>query len=326
MSKRRIGSFLASLLLLAAAVLVIRNVQLIQDGVSYYQYSPDTTMATFAAETGMNDYGKFLFYASHPSLSDASSFNQQCGTPEQATAILGCYNGQRIYIYDITDPRLAGIRPTTAAHEMLHAAYIRLDNKERQYVDRLLEVEYDALKDREDLADRMSFYDRTQPGDHANELHSIIGTEVAELSTELEQHYSRYFADRSKVVAQHNRYRSVFDELRTRSDALKQRIDQMKNQVEGLKNTYETRAALVQSNIAAFNDRAKRGDFESQAEFTRERQILLSETAALDSLRFEINKSINDYNTLVAELNEIAIETNALNRSMDSNIGPAPSL
>ncbi len=325
MFKKRIGSIITLALLLVIGTAAILNLQHIRDTVQYYQYTPDSAVAQLALDSGMNDRGKFLFYASHPALSDADSFNKECGPPEEFAAILGCYTGLNIYIYDITDPRLAGIRPTTAAHEMLHAAYERLGEKERQRVDTLLEAEYNKLKDNEELASKMSFYERAQPGQRLNELHSIIGTEIGQLSSELERYYSQYFSDRTKVVAQHDQYRLVFDTLKTRANILNGQIDRLKGQIEQSRTAYETRARALDAKVAVFNDRADRGDFEDQAGFTRERQVLLAETAQLDRLRIEINANVDEYNKLVAELSSIATETNTLNRSM-SSVEPTPSL
>lgn len=327
MSKKRIGgSLLATILLLATFVIAAVNVQYIQDTVQYYQYQPNAVMASFVSDSGMNDRGKFLLYASQPSLNDAESFNQRCDNTEKTAAILGCYDGQRIYIYDITDSRLAGIRPTTAAHEMLHAAYKRLGESDRQKVNALLEAEYNKLKDDKDLADRMAFYARTQPGDRDNELHSIVGTEIASVGAELETYYERYFSDRSKVIAQHERYRSVFDELSTRADTLNNRINQLEEEVKSQRATYTAEADAVQTEIATFNERANQGDFANQAAFAQERQILLAKFAYLENLRANLISVISEHNTLIAELNAIAIETDMLNRSIDSNVTPAPSL
>ncbi len=77
-------------------------------------------------------------------------------------AILGCYVTQRIYIYDVKDAKLDGIREVTAAHEMLHAAYERMSSSEQTKVNALLEVEYEKLRNDKDLAERMAFYARTE--------------------------------------------------------------------------------------------------------------------------------------------------------------------
>ncbi len=325
--RRRIGSLLATLVVAGVAVAAIYNAQFLRDTVYYYQYSPEETVASFVTTTGMSEYGKFLFYASQPVLQDAESFNQKCSTHnEKNTAVLGCYDGQTIYIYDITDPRLSGIRPTTAAHEMLHAAYKRLSSKERQRIDGLLEAEYEKLKDDQELSDRMAFYAVTQPGDRANELHSIIGTEVAVIGVELEEHYKRYFSDRSKVIAQHQQYRALFMELKNRAEVLIAEIDALGRVIQNKRAAYDAEASALQAAIADFNQRARQGEFESQAAFSAARAALMSRSVALEAVRTDINASIIRHDALIDELNGITVETNALNRSLDSNLAPVPSV
>ncbi len=323
---KKIGSLFFTTIVLIGAVGVVLQAQLIRDTFLYYQYEPSETIASFVEQTGMSDYGKFMFYASHPSLETAESFNEHCDKREHSAAVLGCYDGQNIFIYNITDPKLEGIRPTTAAHEMLHAGYKRLSADEKKKVDALVEAEFEKLKDNVELAGRMEFYSRTQPGDQDNELHSIIGTEIEVVGTELEEYYGKYFSDRSKVVAQHKKYNALFEELRLRAEALTSEIDQIASNLEKMKASYESQAGTLQSDIASFNRRASQGEFESQSEFNRERQSLVARSTALEGLRIEINTTISRYNSLVNELNSIATETNALNRSIDSSLEPAPSL
>ncbi len=324
--KRLFGSFTLTALVLIAVIAALYNAQLIKDAVLYYQYSPDTTIASFVSTTGMSERGKFLFYASHPSLEEAAAFNAQCSNHEHPAAVLGCYKGDKIYIYNVVDVRLDGIRPTTAAHEMLHAAYARLSSTEKLRVNALLESEYEKLKDDADLSGRMDFYAVTQPGEHANELHSIIGTEIANISVELEEYYARYFSDRSKVIGQHQQYQALFIELNNRADTLSQQIDTLGEEIKEKRAAYDADASTMQRDIATFNRRAQQGGFESQTAFNRERQLLVARTASLETARDEINTAITNYNALVVELKEVALETETLNRSIDSKLEPAPSV
>ena len=326
LSKRRIGSLLASVVFFVAVIVAALNVQYIQDRALYHQYDPTSAVASLATDAGMSDHGTFLFYVSHPALQDAQTFNQQCEKRENSTAILGCYDGHRIYIYDITDPRLEGVRPTTAAHEMLHAAYRRLSAADKASVNALLDDEYEKFKDNEELAGRMAFYARTQPGERENELHSIIGTEIRDISPELEKHYSRYFSDRTKVVAQHEQYHSVFEGLRTKSEALNKKIDQLEEDIKNQTAAYTPQSSEVGDAIANFNARAQQGEFTSQSAFNQERQALMARSSELEGMRVDINQAISEYNALIAEVNSIALETDTLNRSMNSQLAPAPSL
>lgn len=325
-SRGWIGRLVIVAVFVAAVSALVLNAQLLADTIRYYQYKPDSSIQAFAADTGMSSGGTFLFYASEPSLEDALSFNGKCGKTEATTAILGCYNGQNIYIYNVTDSRISSVRDVTAAHEMLHAAYKRLSTSEKERVNRLLEAEYTKLKDDKNLAERMAFYDRSEPGERDNELHSVIGTEVGSIGDELEAYYRRYFSDRSKVVALHAQYSTVFESLQKQADALTQEVNALAQTIKTKTAAYNTETSALESAIASFNARAKNGDFKSQAEFTNERQKLVARTATLEAMREDVNSAIARYNERVAELNSIATQTEALNHSLDSSLAPAPSL
>lgn len=315
-----------ALLCVAVATALFWNRQYIIDQVSVWQYQPNVEINEIVERSGMEGAGEFYFYASHPRLLDAAAFNETCERKEEATAILGCYNGQYIYIYNVTDAKLDGIREVTAAHEMLHAAYDRLADGEKQRVHQLIDAEFESLKDNQELAERLAFYERTQPGERYNELHSIIGTEVATVGKELEAHYSKYFDDRSKTVKLHEKYAGVFRELQQRGEALSQQLTQLGDEIERESASYNTDVSQFNRDVEDFNQRAESGSFSSQAEFSNERALLVARGDALEARRRAINAKVAQYETLRAELAGIATESEALNRSIDSSLAPAPSL
>jgi chaperonin cofactor prefoldin len=317
---------LATVISVAAALLLLINRQVVLDQVSVWQYQPSAEITQLADNSGMSNTGKFYFYASHPAVQAAQDFNKNCGKQETSTAILGCYNGQNIYIYNVTDARLNGIKETTAAHEMLHVAYARLSDGEKQSVDTMLEAEYNKLKDNKDFAERMSFYARTEPGQRDNELHSVIGTEVGLLSPDLEHYYSKYFADRSKVVAEHDQYASVFAQLQAQSDTLSAQLTQLGNTIQQQTQDYNAAVTALNSDITSFNQQANSGGFTSKEAFDTERASLVARANSLDSLRQQINTEIAQYNTLRDQLANVASQSEALNQSINSSLAPAPSL
>lgn len=308
------------------ALWLLANRQQVLDQVSVWQYHPSSAITQLADRSGMNSTGKFYFYASQPKIEDAASFNKDCGTTETSTAILGCYNGRYIYIYNVTNPQLDGIKETTAAHEMLHAAYARLSSSDKQYVDKLLEAEYQKLKDNKDFAARMAFYAKTEPGQRDNELHSVIGTEVGSLSPALEQYYSRYFQDRSKVVSLHDNYASVFANLQQQSDSLSSQLTSLGNTINQQTKDYNAEVAALSADINTFNQRANSGGFDSKAQFDSERAALVARVSQLDQMRQTINNEIAQYDSLRSQLQTVASESQALNQSIDSSLAPAPSL
>jgi hypothetical protein len=306
--------------------LLITNRQYITDQVGVWSYQPTSEIERFATRAGMNDTGKFYFYASRPSLESADSFNRECARREQAVAVLGCYNGVSIYIYDIQDATLDGIREVTAAHEMLHAAYARLSSSDRRKVDELLEAEYTLLRQDTTFADRMAFYDRSEPGERYNELHSIIGTEVATLQPELEMYYDRYFGDRHSTVALYAAYSGVFLEVQQHADALSAQLTQLGDTIEQETAAYNSDTAQFNADATAFQRRVEAGGFADQATYDSERGLLVARAELLDSQRTTINAMVEHYESLRAELHEVAQQSEALNRSIDSSLTAAPTL
>jgi hypothetical protein len=321
-----IASIVVTLVSVAITLVLLMNRQYIIDNISVWQYQPTSEISSFVDRTSMNEKGKFLFYASQPSLEGTQAFNDKCSRIETSTAILGCYDGHTIYVYNVPNPKLDGIREVTAAHEMLHAAYLRLSDEERNEVNALVEAEYAKLSSDAQFAERMAFYARTEPGERDNELHSIIGTEVSTVSAALEQHYKKYFTDRSKVVALHAQYASVFASLRARSDELSTQLTSLATNIEGQTATYNSEVNRLNKDIASFNARANSAGFTSQSQFNSERSALTARAASLESLRAAITRDREQYEALRQELIGIASESEALNQSIDSSLAPAPSL
>jgi hypothetical protein len=182
----------------------------------------------------MNDNGKFYFYASQPAMytsATASEFNNVCEKIEATTAILGCYNGTKIFIYKISDKRLDGISEVTAAHETLHAIYARLDETEKTKVDELVEAEYKKIANNKYYSDLTAYYAKAEPGQRDNELHSIIGTEIADISPKLEEYYGKYFSNRQKVVDLDIKYSNVFKSLKLKADKLGVQLDALSTSI-----------------------------------------------------------------------------------------------
>lgn len=311
---------------LVAAVLLLNRQQII-DQVTVWQYQPTAEVATLADTAAFSNGGRFVYYASQPSIESAQLFNDACGRTEQTTAILGCYSADKIYIYNITNEKLKGIKEVTAAHEMLHAAYQRLGDADKRSVNALLEVEYDKLKNDQKFAERMAFYARSEPGERENELHSIIGTEIALISPALETYYKRYFIDRQKTVALYTGYSAVFKQINERSTQLSSSLKQLAAKIEAATSSYNSSVKLLNQDIAAFNAKASTsGGFSSQSEFKAQQSALTARAASLDTERAAIAADLAAYRAQRAELESISAESAALNQSIDSSLAPAPSL
>ena len=312
-------------IIVCVVVAAILNRQYIIDKYNAWEFKPSPEIAQIANDVGLNENGRFYYFASRPELDFAKEFNGECRSREQGNAILGCYKNQRIYIYNVNDERLNGLKEVTAAHEMLHAAYERLPESDKKAVNTLLEKEYSKNSDAE-FSKRMDYYKRNQPGEEYNELHSIIGTEFADISPQLEDYYKRYFNNRSQVVALHSKYSDKFKELKQGSASLRKELENLSISINNASLKYNKDISNLNSEINAFNSRAKNGDFSSQEDFLNERSYLIKSTRKLEQDRANINRYIGQYESKRIEYNKLVDESNSMYKAMDSTLAPAPSI
>lgn len=280
--------------------------------VAWSEPIPDR-VAAIARATGMSEEGELVYRASTPAVEDDADFNQHCTL--EGGAVLGCYSSGVIYVYDVTDSRLAGTVEVTAAHEMLHAAYERLPRDERTRVDALVAAYVATIPADDPVYADLSLYPDAQLAD---EWHSRLGTEFADLGAELESHYARYFDDRSLVLALHEQATALFRELQAQIDALVAEIDALDPVLDARIAAYEAALADYNADVASFNARADNGDFATQEQFDRERNALLARSAALDAEYAEIDAQITYYNGLVAQLTALDADYADLYSALDS--------
>jgi len=326
----RVGSvlaFAASILIVSAAVWLFFNRQLAIDQLSVWTYSPSQGVARIEERVDFTPRGKFIFYATKPVLAEQAHFNEECPRQEAGSPILGCYtNNDQIYLYDITNQKLDGMEEVTAAHEMLHAVWTRTSPAERERLTVELRNAYESLNDPA-LKSRMDYYERTEPGEFANELHSILGSEQPNLSDSLERYYGRFF-NRATLLKLHQQYSEVYSALYTRSDTLYAQMTELSESIQARSAAYETKSAQLSADITSFNARARGNWFSSQAQFSAERSALVARSRALDTERDSINASITTYDTYYNEYVDIAQQIEVLNNSVDSfkPIEQAPSV
>ena len=284
-----------------------------------WQYQPSSEIASLADRASMSDSGKYYCYIAHPKLEAADEFNQECRRAEPASALLGCYKSgtETIHIYDVDDSSLDGVEEVTAAHEMLHVAYARLSQSEREELSPLLESAYSKVED-DKLAERMDYYERAQPGSRENELHSILATEYADIGDELEDYYKKYFVDRNKVVELYNSYNQQFEYNESQADQLAAKLEAQRAQIDAAVSQYESDMASLNQDIESFNQRAKSGEFTSQSEFASQRTALQSRSDQLSATRVSLMSQIDAYNSDVEKLNALGREIERLNNSLDS--------
>lgn len=277
------------------------------------QYQPPGEVSRLADQTTMTDKARRLFYLNRPQVLEATEFNVHCASADgEQTIVLGCYHSPQrgIFVFRVNEPKLKGIEQVTAAHEMLHAAYDRLSRSERQRVDGLLINYYEnELKD-ERLLRVMELYKVSEPSDLANEMHSIFGTEIAQLPDELEAHYRKYFDDRAVVAAFAADYQSAFTSRQKQVDQYDVELEEIERQIAQNSGELDRQAAALSAdrrNVEASGDQEMVDAYNQRV-------------AAYNTLLNQTNALVDRYNQLVQQRNAIALEQKQLQRSIDSSI------
>lgn len=313
------GLFL--LLLLGTGILLVWQHDLVSDWFVLRGYTPPANIQSLAQDDTMTGYAKRLFYVNKPQVAERAIFNSHCSATDQVT-VLGCYTGNRrgIYLYDVTDPRLAGIQQVTAAHEMLHQAYDRLSASERSHIDALLLAYSKTITD-PSMEAKLASYQKLEPHDVVNEMHSVFGTEVSALPAELEQYYARYFTDRRKITQFQAQYQEVFIARQKQLTSYNKQLDALKKEIDTDKATIDSQEAALQ---------AARSQLDA---YTSSNQIAAYNTAvpafndkvdAYKTLVAQTNSLIDQYNQLISDRNAIAIQEQQLQQAIDSHATAVP--
>lgn len=303
------------------------HVQDLRDWYRFRNFSPSAEIARLAEAASLSDKGVRLFYVGYPEINEAEAFNGNCPDRE-SSIVLGCYARQRIYIFDVSDERLAGVKEVTAAHEMLHAAYERLSGSERDRINALLESQYERV-DNPRIVQLIKQYQSQDPSSVDNELHSILGTEYGPLDDELEQYYSQYFDDRMVIVSLSGQYEGVFElikqeiatydeQLSSYKDALKQlesdlislkaQITENGDRVEQERQKLD--AARADNNIPLYNSLVP--GYNNLVEVNR--SLVVQHNTKVR----EYNETVEAHNEVVSLRNVLAAERNELVQSLDS--------
>ncbi|GAA3585176.1 hypothetical protein GCM10022198_05580 [Klugiella xanthotipulae] len=327
--KIRFGTALACAAIAVIAILGFTNRQLISDQISIWGFTPSPSVTQVQERMQLTDRGDFVFLASNPTLESSSLFNDQCAQVDHSEEghVLGCFTGSRIHLFMVDDERLDGIVDVTAAHELLHAVYARLTDGEKADLNKTLNAEYQKLsKSNPELTERMSVYQSLPEDRFVNELHSVLGTEVGALSGELEKHYAETFRDRAAVVTFFDNYHAVFTSLQDEAEKIESEMSELGESIETRSTTYQEDLGVLNADIASFNQRLSDGEISSQTQYNTERSALVTRADALEAARNTLKTDVTRYKDLRKRLLELDAKSKELNRVINSNLAPAPSL
>jgi hypothetical protein len=320
---KKLVSLIVLLTIIAFPILAVANSQAIEDWWKLRGYTPPAQIQKLANEDTMTDKAKHLFYVNHPELiGDKAKFNAACPQSEQ-TIVLGCYyntgNGinEGIAIYDVTDSRLAGVEEVTAAHETLHAAYQRLNAKDKNNVDNMLENYYKSDLHDQRIIDTINSYKKTEPNDVVNEMHSVFGTEVASLPTPLENYYKQYFNNRQAITNYSDQYESVFAQNKAQLDNLKAQIDELKSELQSDKATIEDEQNSLAEESSRMQSLLASGNTQ---QYNAAVPPYNARVVNVRSLISSYNSKVNRLNAKVEQYNSLAYTQVGLYNALDTRV------
>lgn len=303
------------LIVLAASIYGIVQRQQILDYFALLNYTPSQRIVGLADQTGFQDTTRRVFYINSPELNDKPSFRTNCPATEQSI-VLGCYiQRDGIYLLDVTDPRLDGVIQVTAAHEVLHAEYDRLSSSERKKVDAITSSFFASLND-ERIKRTIEQYRAKDPSVVPNELHSILATEVRNLSPELEAYYGKYFKNRSSIVDLSEKYEQTFVELTNQVEQYDIRLKELKTIIDSNQVEIEGQSTEVERRKAQLDTLINSG---RTAEYNAAVPGFNAEVNSYNALINSTKGLIAEYNSTVEKRNSIATTEQELVEAINSN-------
>jgi hypothetical protein len=302
------------IIVVAIAILGIRFTQDLQDWSKLLTYQPSPEIARLATSTTMTDTARRLFYVNQPTIESRKSALNLCQSSEH-TVVLGCYvSNKGIFLQAVTDPRLQGVMEVTAAHEMLHVVYQRMSLFEQTQINKQLQKVLAQLQNSR-IRKLVQTYNDQDPKSVNNELHSILGTEVRNLSPELEEHYRKYFTARSSIVALSERYEGVFTELRGKAKSLSQQLKTQQSALEQLAAQVKQESEAVESERSSLQSSISTNP---QSDNSSRVSSFNYRVQSYNQLVSQLKAQTDAYNQMVNEHNSLALEEKSLVESLES--------
>jgi hypothetical protein len=318
----RLALLLVLLVWLAIFGLLAVNRQNILDWWRLRNYQVPAVVSQLAGQDTMTAYARMVLYVNQPAVDDRQQFAKVCpNNGGEQTIVLGCYHSDQagIFLFGVSDPRLNGVEQVTAAHEMLHAAYDRLNSAERQRVDTMLLDYYNHGLHDQRIINTIAAYKKTEPHDLVNEMHSVFGTEVANLPSGLEQYYQRYFTNRAQIAAYAAQYQAEFTSRQaavTQDDA---QLSSLKAQIDALEANLKTQQDTISARQAALTNGRSAGNVSAYNAGVPAYNALID---AYNADVQTVQNLVNQYNQLVASRNAIALQESQLVNELSNSAAP----
>ena len=312
--KMHVWGLITSVILIATIIFFLINKTAVIDTFKAIGYNPTPAVLEVKSALNLTADGERVWNATRPLLASREDFNESCESHDEAVSVLGCYTNDRVYVYNVEDSTLAGIRESTSAHELLHAVWNRLPGVEKNALIPELEQVYSAHADM--LKEAIESYPESE---RLDELYVRIGTQITALPDPLEAHYARYFKDQDTIAAFYDSYIKPFNELNEKIETLKKEMSALEKEINDRSAALDARLTSLDSQIDEFNRCAETAGCFNQWTFASRRAELVSEQSAINSENDAINALINSYNIKVDAYNNNILRSTELQNKINSN-------
>jgi hypothetical protein len=282
-------------------------------------YKAPSAISQLVADDTMTAKAQKYFYINHPTIESRANFNKHCPNNSEQSVVLGCFLGNRagIYLFNVSDPELHGVEQVTAAHEMLHQAYQRLGSSERSHVNKMLEDFYKNKLQDSSVKQQLALYQKSEPDALDDEMHSLFGTEVTTLPSDLETYYKQYFTTRSKVTAYYTSYQLAFTQRKQQVTSYDAQLDQLKPQIDTLESNLEQQKATLDTLQNQMDSYKSSGNYSAYNSLVSTYNTKVNTyNTNLEALKAKIST----YNDIVARRNAIAVEEQTLQQHLSSKL------
>ena len=301
-------------ILIIILILFLTNKTAVIDWFKGIGYNPTPAMLEVKNSLNLTPEGDRIFRATRALLASRDDFNNSCESHDEAVSVLGCYTGDRIYVYNVEDETLKGIRESTSAHELLHAVWTRLTGLEKSKLVPLLESTYQKHPEMQETIE--SYPEEERIG----ELYVRLATQVKDLPETLESHYAKYFTNQDAVVAFYDSYIAPFNELKAQIEKLRKELDALEKEIKDRSDALDARLKTFDEDVDEFNSCADTaGCFTSNYAFASRRAELVAEQTAINAENSSLNSLIDEYNQKADVYNSSIARSSDLQNLINSN-------
>ena len=316
---KKLVSLLLILVLVGAGLFAWQNKWELHDRWVSRSYKATGDSTEVLNNLSLTPKGELVYKASLTEVDDKSKFRSRCPVEEYEEAnVLGCYSARRIYVLKVDEPRLNGVEEVTAAHELLHAQFERMDAGERKNLRIMLTKLKPEVTDIE-TNNLIGSY-KAKLGDSEdlyNEMFAVYGTQLDSVGKDLEEIYSKYFKDRAKIVASYKSYSSEFTSIQNKLNEYDSRLTKLKSQKEELETEAQTLNDELNQEKAEL-DSLSSGDSAEQYQVAAESYN--QKVREYNALVEQIRSIIEEYNSIVDERNSLALSAKNLQDQLNANI------